>query len=84
MWWDRPPTTVTHRCTSPACGRFIRPSQDRGITLCEASHLQTIPVSFDFGDISAAAIESMIGDVVPVELAAWTARRLRAVLPPIR
>ena len=84
MWWDRPSPTITRRCTAPACGRFIHPSQDRGITLREAARLQTIPDSFDFGDISAAAIEGMIGDAVPVELAAWTARRLRAVLPPAR
>ena len=84
MWWDRPSPTITRRCTAPACGRFIHPSQDRGITLREAARLQTIPDSFDFGDISAAAIEGMIGDAVPVELAAWTARRLQAVLPPAR
>ena len=82
MWWDRPSPTITRRCTSPACGRFIHPSQDRGITLREAARLQTIPDSFDFGGSSAAAIGGMIGDAVPVDLAAWTARRLLAVLPP--
>ena len=84
MWWDRPSPTITRRCTSPACGRFIHPSQDRGITLREAARLQTIPDWYDFGGGSAAAISGMIGDAVPVELAAWTARRLLAVLPPIR
>lgn len=84
MWWNRPSPTITRRCTSPACGRFIHPSQDRGITLREAARLQTIPDWFDFGGSSAGAIEGMIGDAVPVELAAWTARRLLAVLPPIR
>jgi len=69
---------------TPACGRFIHPSQDRGITLREAARLQTIPDWYDFGGSSAAAIGGMIGDAVPVELAAWTARRLLAVLPPIR
>lgn len=76
MWWDRPSPTITRRCTSPACGRFIHPSQDRGITLREAARLQTIPDSFDFGGSSAAAIEGMIGDAVPVELAAWAAGSL--------
>ena len=84
MWWDRPSSTITRRCTSPACGRFIHPSQDRGITLREAARLQTIPDSFNFGDNSAVAIGSMIGDAVPVELAAWMARKLRSVLPPVR
>ena len=84
MWWDRPSPTITRRCTSPACGRFIHPSQDRGITLREAARLQTIPDWYDFGGSSAAAIGGMIGDAVPVELAAWTARRLLAVLPPAR
>ena len=84
MWWDRPSPTMTRRCTSPACGRFIHPSQDRGITLREAARLQTIPDSFDFGGSTAAAIGSMIGDAVPVDLAAWIARRLRDVIPPAR
>lgn len=82
MWWDRPSSTITRRCTSPACGRFIHPSQDRGITLREAARLQTIPDSFSFGDNGAAAIGGMIGDAVPVDLASWMARRLLAVLPP--
>ena len=82
MWWDRPSSTITRRCTSPACGRFIHPSQDRGITLREAARLQTIPDSFDFGGNSAADIGGMIGDAVPVDLASWMARRLLAVLPP--
>lgn len=38
---------------------------------------------FDFGRNSAADIGNMIGDAVPVDLAAWMARRLLAVLPPI-
>ena len=84
MWWDRTSPTMTRRCTAPACGRFIHPSQDRGITLREAARLQTIPDSFDFGGSGAAAIAGMIGDAVPVDLAAWIARRLRAVLPPAR
>lgn len=84
MWWNRPSPTITRRCTSPACGRFIHPSQDRAITLREAARLQTIPDSFDFGDNSAAAIGGMIGDAVPVKLAAWVARRLLDVLPPAR
>ena len=65
MWWDRPSPTITRRCTAPARGRFIHPSQDRGNTLREAARLQTIPDSFDFGDISAAAVEGMIGDASP-------------------
>ena len=82
MWWDRPSSTITRRCTAPACGRFIHPSQDRGITLREAARLQTIPDSFNFGNNSAATIGGMIGDAVPVEMASWMARRLLAVLPP--
>ena len=84
MWWDRPSPTMTRRCTSPACGRFIHPSQNRGITLREAARLQTIPDSFDFGSCTAAAIGGMIGDAVPVDMAAWIARRLLDVLPPTR
>ena len=47
-----------------------------------AARLQTIPDSFDFGCNSAADIDGMIGDAVPVDLASWMASRLLAALPP--
>ena len=80
MWWDKPSPTITCRCTTPACGRFTHPSQNRGITLREAARLQTIPDSFDFGGSSVDGIQRMIGDGVPVDLAKYIGKRLKLIL----
>ena len=80
MWWDKPSPTMTCRCTTPACGRFTHPTQNRGITLREAARLQTIPDSFDFGGGSVDGIQSMIGDGVPVDLAKHIGKQLKLIL----
>jgi len=60
--------TLTTRCTTPACGRFLHPIEDRAITLREAACLQTFPVGYEFkgGSIS---IQAQIGNAVPPKLA---------------
>ncbi len=81
MRWDAPAPTMTCRCTTPACGRFIHPTQDRGISVREAMRIQTIPDSFKIGIESRRAAEEMIGDAVPVLLAERIGRKLLQVLP---
>ena len=80
MWWDKPSPTMTCRCTTPACGRFIHPTQHRGITLREAAKLQTIPKYFNFGDSTVDGIQNMIGDGVPVVLAQYIGKKLKYIL----
>ena len=80
MWWDKPSPTMTCRCTTPACGRFTHPSQNRGITLREAARFQTIPDSFNFGNSTIDGIQGMIGDGVPVDLAKYIGKRLQKIL----
>ncbi|MGW4028483.1 DNA cytosine methyltransferase [Streptomyces sp. NPDC004838] len=66
--WDSPASTMTTRCTTPACGTFVHPEQHRGITLREAATLQTFPTDYDFqGDYGS--IERQIGNAVPVRMA---------------
>jgi DNA (cytosine-5)-methyltransferase 1 len=79
MWWNKPSPTMTCRCITPACGRFIHPSQNRGITLREAARFQTIPDNFKFVG-GRQEIESMIGDAVPVLLANKIAKKLLKLL----
>lgn len=69
MRWNSPSTTMTCRCTTPSCGRFIHPSQNRGISLREAARLQTIPDNFKLAATNRQKAEEMIGDAVPVRLA---------------
>lgn len=68
MWWDKPAPTITTRCTTPSCGRFLHPEQDRGITLREAFRFQTVPDGFQVRGPQGKVAE-MLGDAVPVNLA---------------
>lgn len=65
---DEPAPTLTTRCTTPACGRFLHPVQHRGITLREAALIQTFPKRYVF-DGSYQSIEGQIGNAVPVRMA---------------
>ncbi len=64
----RPAPTMTTRCTTPSCGRFVHPTEDRGLTLREAALLQTFPLTYRFHG-TYGAIERQIGNAVPVRLA---------------
>lgn len=65
---DKAAPTITTRCTTPSCGRFVHPTEDRGLTLREAALLQTFPASYLF-DGSYGDIERQIGNAVPPKLA---------------
>ena len=68
---DKPAPTMTTRCTTPACGSFIHPTEHRGISLREAAAFQTFPANYQwFG--SYGSIERQIGNAVPV----WMAEEL--------
>ena len=65
---DEPAPTLTTRCTTPSCGRFVHPTEHRGISLREAALLQTFPPDYEFRG-SYGSIERQIGNAVPVKLA---------------
>ena len=48
LWWDKPAITLTARCRTPSCGRFVHPEQDRGLSVREAGLLQGFPPDFIF------------------------------------
>lgn len=68
-----PAPTLTTRCTTPACGRFVHPTEHRGITLREAALLQTFPPRYAFSGFYDQ-IERQIGNAIPVRLAEAVAR----------
>lgn len=68
MRLDEPAPTLTTRCTTPACGRFLHPTRHRGITLREAALIQTFPKRYGF-DGTYQSIEGQIGNAVPVRMA---------------
>jgi DNA (cytosine-5)-methyltransferase 1 len=67
---DAPAPTMTTRCTTPACGSFIHPWENRGITLREAAWFQTFPHTYDF-EGTYESVERQIGNAVPVKMAKY-------------
>ena len=65
---DAPAPTMTTRCTTPACGSFVHPTEHRGLTLREAAVLQTFPVDYAFSG-GYESVERQIGNAVPVHMA---------------
>jgi DNA (cytosine-5)-methyltransferase 1 len=59
---------MTTRCTTPSCGRFVHPTEDRGLTLREAALLQTFPIDYRFHG-TYESVERQIGNAVPPRLA---------------
>lgn len=65
---DAPAPTMTTRCTTPACGSFIHPTEHRGLTLREAATFQTFPPDYVFVG-GHDSVERQIGNAVPVHMA---------------
>ena len=63
-----PAPTMTTRCTTPSCGRFVHPTEHRAISLREAALLQTFPADYQFCG-HHESMERQIGNAVPVRLA---------------
>mgnify|MGYP003584516383 CR=1 FL=1 len=78
MRWDEVSPTITSGCTNPSKGRFLHPSQDRAITLREASLLQGFPKSYKFDvEHGKEAISLMLGNALPPPFIAIHAKELR-------
>ncbi len=73
MAWGQPAPTITTRCTTPACGRFLHPEDDRPITLREAAAFQTFWPTFQWNG-GVMSVARQIGNAVPVRLA-WLLTR---------
>lgn len=77
--YDDVSPTITGGCTNPSRGRFIHPTQHRGLTVREAALLQTFPPDWRFhGGIESAS--QQVGNAVPVRLGEALARCVHASL----
>jgi DNA (cytosine-5)-methyltransferase 1 len=76
---DHPAPTMTTRCTTPACGTFIHPTQDRGLSLREAAAFQTFPATYQWSG-TYGSIERQIGNAVPVWMAQTLGHSVAALL----
>lgn len=62
--WEKPSITITHYSRNPASGRFVHPTQDRGLTMREAARLQSFPDEFVFSGKNDD-VYRQIGEAVP-------------------
>lgn len=77
--WNSPAPTMTTRCTSPSCGSFLHPVENRPITLREAAVIQTFPPTYQFSG-SRAEVERQIGNAVPIAMARGIASQVAGLL----
>lgn len=81
MTYDDVAPTLTTRCVTPACGRYLHPRANRAISLREAACLQTFPVRYRFRG-GAMSIQGQIGNAVPPRLAQAIAKLVSHELAP--
>lgn len=79
---DAPAPTMTTRCTTPACGQFVHPTEPRALTLREAATIQTFPLTYTFRG-GVGQVERQIGNAVPVRMAHGLGMCAAALLTPI-
>lgn len=81
MKWEEPSPTMTTHCLGFGNGRFGHPEQDRGISLREASILQSFPENYSFfdngKDFSTVMVARQIGNAVPVRLGEVIAKSIK-------
>ena len=69
--------TITARCRTPSCGRFLHPEQNRGLTVREAATLQGFSANFQFEGPFDDKYKQ-IGNAVPPPFSDSLARHLEA------
>jgi len=75
LWWDRPAITITAYARNPASGRYVHPTQDRGLSVREAALLQGFPSNFEFAGGLDAQFRQ-IGNAVPPTFSTYLALHL--------
>ena len=80
MKWDKPSPTITGGCLSPSKGRFLNPSQNRNISLREASLLQSFPSNYKFDlSCSRSILAQMVGNAIPPLFARYQGIYIRSL-----
>lgn len=88
MKWSAPSPTITTQFYGFGNGRFGHPEQDRALSLREGALLQGFPPEYEFvapGErIHFKKVGRLIGNAVPVALAAAIAKTVRAHVEAVR
>ena len=80
MHWDRPAGTITRKSSTPSCGRYVHPEQNRNITVREAARLQSFPDTWEFEGPYTSWYEQN-GNAVPPKLANHLANKVKSLNP---
>ena len=88
MEWDEPSPTITTQFYGFGNGRFGHPEQDRALSLREGAMLQGFPRDYEFvapgARVHFTKVGRLIGNAVPVKLAAAIADRVSKHLEEVR
>jgi DNA (cytosine-5)-methyltransferase 1 len=79
LWWNKPADTLRTVFLKPETGRFIHPSEDRGLTVREGARLQGFADTFKFSGSMDAKAEQ-IGNAVPPPVARAVGKELKRVV----
>lgn len=80
--WDTPSVTITAKSSTPSCGRFLHPDQNRNISVREAAILQGFPQTYKFEGPFINQYRQ-IGEAVPPLFARFVAKSiLENISPP--
>lgn len=78
MSWDSVAPTMTRFSHNPSKGRFIHPSEDRGLTVYEIMLLQGFPKRYKFPlDLGIGKLSSLLGEAFPPPMAKAQALQIR-------
>lgn len=81
---DRPSVTIRTSAYNPAKGRYIHPTENRGLSTREMAILQSFPDEYEFvcaqGKATLVGIGRMIGNAVPINLAAALGKAISLTL----
>ncbi|MFC5279314.1 DNA cytosine methyltransferase [Halorubrum rubrum] len=80
MHWDRPAGTITRKSSTPSCGRYVHPEQNRNVTVREAARLQSFPDDWEFEGSFISWYEQN-GNAVPPKLANAIAEQITRLIP---
>ena len=79
--WDSPSVTITAKSSTPSCGRFLHPEQDRNISVREAAILQGFPQRYAFEGPLVHQYRQ-IGEALPPLFACFLAYQVLEHLSP--
>jgi DNA (cytosine-5)-methyltransferase 1 len=75
--WDAVAPTITRSSHNPSKGRFIHPSEDRGLTIYEIMLIQGFPRSYKLPtDIGIGRLSSLMGEAFPPPMAQAQAQQI--------